>query len=220
MFIKTLSHLHKKQKHKNKTCFVVSGYPRSGTTMLSSLVGFLSEFYFDRDNIFPSTGKTILHTHWDPARFENENYLYIYRNPLDVHISALNYFDGNGWAAPTNEQYLKSKKLCRHSWTDHVTAAASSNKAMVNYDGLIDRRPEALDLVASTLCVTRELVNDCLTVSNELHTNNTHSSDLTFKRMKAKFTESVSQEALEKMQLATRDESALYKRLCNGDSIF
>lgn len=212
MFIKKLSHLHKTHQNRTGQSFAVLGYPRSGTTMLSEIVAMVTDYYFDRDNIFPSSSKVVLHTHWSPAKFTPAHSVYIMRNPVDVCLSVVEYSKVRGFPLPASAA-LSAPKICRIPWLDHVQKARSAGHHIVNYDKLTADDAHEITGLAAHLNVPPDWVQRASDLLDAKHTGQPHESDLKFKQEKAARTADSITQLRQDLETATAHEQALYSEI-------
>jgi|GEM_PF-2698978 len=212
MFIKKFSHLHKLSKHRRGSCFAVLGYPRSGTTMLSEVVAMVTDYYFDRDNIFPSSSRVVLHSHWDPARFLPERAVYIVRDPVDVALSVLDYGTVRGLDVASVDA-LRAPAICKLTWRKHVEAAHRAGHHIAPYGGLASARDEAVEGLAEHLRVPAPWVSDALALLHAKHANQPHLSDTAFKARKEAHDPAALAERRAALATQFADEIALYERI-------
>ena len=183
MFIKKLNHLHRTLKVRQNSAFAVLGYPRSGTTMMSEIIGMVSDYYFDRDNVFPSSSKVVLHTHWNPEWYPPGSSVYIMRNPIDVHLSLVDYADGNGWSRPKYDA-LKSKKYCGRSWYSHCYKAKLAGHLIINYDKFVSGDFNEFEKLAKHLGVPSAWIISAQHFLNDINSHQPHETDKVFRENK------------------------------------
>lgn len=214
MSIKKLSHLHKARRNKTGRSFAVIGYPRSGTSMLSEIVAMVTDYYFDRDNLFPSSSKVVLHTHWNPANFAAAHSVYIMRNPLDVGISVVEFSKVLGFPVSTNAA-LCDPKICRMPWLEHVQSARGVGHHIVNYDMLTAGETDEITRLAEHLNVPADWVQRASDLLSAKHAGQPHESDLRFKQEKANRTEESIRKLRQDLEAATTGEQALYEEIAS-----
>lgn len=215
MFIKKLSHIHKVKKHREGSCFAVLGYPRSGTTMLSEIVSMVSDYYFDRDNIFPSSSRVVLHTHWDPERFLQERSICIIRNPKDVALSVFEYAQVRGLAIEP-EEALSSTKICKLTWLQHTQKARAANHHLIAYDALVTCQTPALERMSDHLGIEAEWIFDAVALLGKKHQNKPHSTDIKFKAKKEESRHQSRERLKAFLEQEKRPELDLYQDVFHG----
>lgn len=176
MRIKSFSHYTKLLAQRRGRAFAVLGYPRSGTTMLSELVGMVTSYYFDRNNTLPVTGLVVLHSHWAPARFRPSHAVYIVRDPVAVARSVINFHAAGGWGEVTGNP-LAVPLISRIPWADHVTAAIERGIHIVDYDRLMAREPATLDRLAERLGARSAWLASSLDILSDKHRVAPHETD-------------------------------------------
>lgn len=212
MSIKKLSHLHKAWKHRRGSCYAVLGYPRSGTTMLSEVVAMVTDYYFDRDNIFPSSSKVVLHTHWNPERFLPERAVCIVRRPLDVALSVLDYAELRGFPIGAPEA-LSARRICRIRWLDHVRAAQRAGHHIVDYDRFVQGDPGETERLAAHLDVPPGWIAKAMELLGAKHAQQPHASDAISAERKAARDPARLQALTEALVPAIRAETDLYRQI-------
>lgn len=183
MRLKILSHRKKLKMHTAGEVFAVGGYPRSGTSMLSQLTSYLTDYYFDRNNVFPTSAGSILHTHWDPAILRKDKTLYIVRDPIGCYTSCYSYYIGRGWGQPSGN-LLRERKLCKINWIEHVERANESGLHMVDYNKLLDLDPYTLERLANHVEAKPEWVKTVLELMADKHASKPHRTDVKFRQIK------------------------------------
>ena len=168
MLIKKFSHFHKTWKNRHGTAFSVLGYPRSGTTMMSEIVAMVTDYYFDRDNVYPSSSKVVLHTHWNPAWYAPERSVYMIRNPLDVCLSMLEYAAVQSWMLP-EDLALKSRKISKLPWLEHCGRAKTVGHLIVDYDRFVAHDANETERLAKHLGVPKSWIDQAMTPLGEKH---------------------------------------------------
>ncbi len=216
MFMKKFSHLLKTRKARNGTAFAVLGYPRSGTTMMSEIVGMVTDYYFDRDNIFPSSSKVVLHTHWNPVLYAPENSLYIIRNPVDVHLSLVEYANAQDWSAP-GESALKSRKFSKMSWLEHCSRAREAGHHVVDYDRIVRGDPDETERLAAHLSLPADWITQAMALLGARHAYKPHASDVKFRHEKQKRNSDKTAELRRYLETAIADEIALYRAVLSKE---
>jgi len=178
--------------------------------MLSELVAMTTSYYFDRNNMFPATGRMVLHTHWDPRKFNPELSLYIVRNPVSVAASVLNFYHVNGWAKPSGNP-LADPKICRMDWSEHVTSAMARGIPLVDYDRLMVRDTATVAALAEHLSARPHWIESALTLLSEMHQHAPHQTDAKFHRAGPLATPEGDGDR-ERLQSVLKDEIDLYQR--------
>lgn len=210
MFMKKFSHLHKTWKNRRGTAFAVLGYPRSGTTMLSEIVGMVTDYYFDRDNIYPSSSKVVLHTHWNPAWYEPERSVYIVRNPIDVYLSLVEYAAAQNWVVPGGNA-VKSPKFSKFSWLEHCSRARATGHLMVDYDHFVRGERDEIERLATHLSVPADWIMQAMALLGVRHANKPHTSDVKFRQEKDKRSPEKVVALRQRLETEIKDEIALYE---------
>lgn len=163
--IKFISH---KQKWQSSNSFYALGYPRSGTTMLSHLINYSTDYSFDKDNIFPISSKRILHTHWLKPNLPSDRHIYIIRNPFDVSKSIFEYCRKKNINYDINS-LLNNKNLVKYSWKEHVEFALKNKMNVVFYDDLVNLDSNAIHYISRKLGVSYDVVLSSLTLLKQRH---------------------------------------------------
>jgi len=195
--------------HNAGEVFAVGGYPRSGTSMLSQLTSYLTDYYFDRNNVFPTSAGSILHTHWDPMILKKDKTLYIVRDPIGCYTSCYSYYIGRGWGQPSGN-LLREKKLCKISWMDHIKRAKEAGLHMVDYNRLLNLDPKTLEALAGHVGAKPEWVKASLELMADKHESKPHKTDVKFRQVKESLQGEGSTLSAEKLTGLLSDELAFY----------
>lgn len=151
--------------------------------MLSEIVSMVTDYYFDRDNIFPSSSRVVLHSHWDPRTFPKEQAVYIMRDPLEVAMSVYDYARGNGWEI-ADKDLLRTRKIASLSWHDHLAAAQALGHHIVDYGRLVGLDGPTLDRLGAHLGVPADWIAQAMKLLSAKHFQSPHASDTPFKTLK------------------------------------
>ena len=152
--------------------------------MLSEIVASVTDYYFDRDNIFPSSSKVVLHTHWNPSWYPRDHSVYIVRDPIDVSLSVFEYADVRGWHFD-KASGLNSRKICKMPWRDHLARARQTSHHIVIYDRLVAGDECETARLAEHLGVSAEWVSMAINLLGAKHANQPHEGDVAFRAKKA-----------------------------------
>ena len=163
MFIKNISHLYKRKRFNNGYALVVGGYPRSGTTLLSEIIGRLTHYHFDRNNIFPNSGLFTWHTHWSPERLCGDKSIFIIRDPLEVAESLYYYSRYYGLQVQVPD-LLTSSKLCRLGWISYYKSIIRNNGRLITYQDLISNDSKAIKNISEFCHVSDDHVGCALDI--------------------------------------------------------
>ena len=168
MFIKNISHLYKRKRFNNGYALVVGGYPRSGTTLLSEIIGRLTHYHFDRNNIFPNSGLFTWHTHWSPERLCGDKSIFIIRDPLEVAESLYYYSRYYGLQVQVPD-LLTSSKLCRLGWISYYKSIIRNNGRLITYQDLISNDSKAIKNISefNIFKIVDDVINEMNNVINQ-----------------------------------------------------
>ena len=180
--------------------------------MLSEIIAMVSDYYFDRDNIFPSSSKVVLHTHWSPKRFKPEHSVYIMRDPINVCLSVMEYSKVRGFPLQS-ETALSAPKICRSSWLNHVKAAQSQGHHIVQYEPFIAGDRDEIARLATHLNVPADWVRKASELLNANHSGQPHESDTKFQQEKSTRTTEFVTQMRTKLEADIAQELTLYAEI-------
>ena len=196
--------------HRKGGAFVVCGFPRSGTTLLSEIVSLTSEYCFDRNNSFPTTTPVVWHTHWRPSLFDPKLSLCIIRNPIDVASSFENYSTHYKLNVKPVEVLRRASSLAP-GWLGYYQAALECGISVVRYENLVNRSCSTINVIASKLAISEELVRSAIDHSAMKHRYSTHHIDKALDQHK--HSSEVSRLSLEEKFEVFREEVEFYEAL-------
>ncbi|MBL3566599.1 sulfotransferase domain-containing protein [Rhodovulum sulfidophilum] len=212
MLLKKLNHFHRTWKVRRGKSFAVLGYPRSGTTMLSEIVASVTDYYFDRDNVFPSSSKVVLHTHWKPSWFPRNSSVYIVRDPIDVSLSVIEYAAVHGWHLAEGGA-LNARKISKLPWRDHVSDARKASHHIVIYERLVAGDEGETTRLAEHIGVPADWISMAMALLGAKHANQPHESDVTFRQKKAERRSAGTEELKAQLMIDFAAEVAAYQDL-------
>lgn len=213
MPMKKLSHVHKTLKQRQGSAFAVLGYPRSGTTMLSEVVGMVTDYYFDRDNAFPSSSRVVLHTHWNPAWYVPARAVCILRDPIDVHLSLRDYAGAQGWTPPADDA-LRSRRFAPLGWADHARRAQAAGHLVIDYGALVAGDAGQAARLGEHLGVPADWIDRAMALLSAKHAAQPHASDDAFRAAKTRRHPDEVASLRARLDEVLAEERALHRELC------